>query len=607
MPIGLPGIGRGGGGVSLTTRIPPDVFADAATRSTAFSSGGMLDGQHVDFAQNRSLAIIIGSLTNPTWYTYTGDDGVYDDTAWLNQGNIAQGIAGPQARFIISQWMLVTVIPAAAPTGGSYVLTTGVLTASIGWSTAKLTPGSNQILVRSDAPINPAVQTGTITPAWSLPFEDIDEAIADRVEAAQTAAETAQTAAETAETNAETAETNAETAETNAETAETAAELAQTRAEAAQSGAETALQSSGTALAFHELWSGDIDITTANQWKAIGTVAVPSNATWLIWNGGQASDGSDDGPAALSTWIDAAVWRALTADTVDTTPGDGTGMLMVDWIATNIGDGTPDFARRDAVIGRTSADIPLITSTNTGEDFYGASLKYITQAVATPGGGGGASSFSDLTGQIADSQVPAAFTRDTELSVYALLAGATFTGAVSGITPTADAHLSRKDYVDTADALKASLSGATFTGHARGVTPAVDADFATKAYVDAGDTGTTPPSVRSELIYYGEIASAAEAATVNVSTLNMADATVEGHEITLGPSTDGEFFVILVPLAHVLLTLVNTGTQADALSAYTRDDTSRMLGTPLEQYVSYTLGPLNAGVTITYRLTLMES
>ena len=129
-------------------------------------------------------------------------------------------------------------------------------------------------------------------------------------------------------------------------------------------------------LEIKSLWSGDIAITTANQWNAVGTVAVPDDATWLIWNGGAFSDGTDDGPSALSVWIDAAVWRALTADTVDTTPGDGTGMLMVDWGATNIGDGTPDFARRDAVIGRTSANIPLILSTNTGEAFYGASLKY---------------------------------------------------------------------------------------------------------------------------------------------------------------------------------------------------------------------------------------
>ena len=265
--------------------------------------------------------------------------------------------------------------------------------------------------------------------------------LAARAEAAETAAETAQAAAETAETNAE-------TAETNAETAETAAEAAATRAEAAQTGAETALASSGAALAFHDLWTGDIDITTANQWKAVGTTAVPSNATWLLWNGGAATDGANDGPSAEFVWINAAQWRLLTPDTVDTTPDDGTGMPIVEWFSLDVGDGTPDFARRDLVIGRTSADIPLITSTNTTEDMYGATLLYITQAVSS-GGDGGASSFADLTGMIADSQVPAAFTRDTELAAYALLVGATFTGAVAGITPTADAHLSRKDYVDT--------------------------------------------------------------------------------------------------------------------------------------------------------------
>ena len=383
----------GGGGSGLITRIPVDVFGNATLRSAAFSAGGMLAGQHEQFVANRSLAIIIGSLTNPTWETYTGETGTYDDTLWLNQGNIAQGIPGPQARFLISQWMLAASIPAAAPTGGSYVLATGVLTASTGWSTAKLTPGTNQILVRSDAPINPSVQSGTVTPAWSIPFEDIDEAIADRVEVAQTAAETAQAAAETAEANAETAETNAETAETEAETA-------QARAEAARDAAALALESSGAALAFHDLWSGDIDLQTANQWNALGTEAVPSNATWLLWNGGKLTDGDNDGPAALWTWINAASWRALTADTVGTTPGDGTGMLLAEWAAADIGDGSPDFTRRDAVIGRTSGDIPLLAGPNTGENYFGASLRYVTQAVATPGGdgGGGASSFCGFVG-----------------------------------------------------------------------------------------------------------------------------------------------------------------------------------------------------------------
>ena len=191
-----------------------------------------------------------------------------------------------------------------------------------------------------------------------------------------------------------------------------------------------------------------------------------------------------------------------------------------------------------------------------------------------------------------------------------------FTAVVAGIAPTDDAHLSTKKYVDDADALKASLSGATFTGETSGLTPVNDPNFATKAYVDTAVAGTTPPSVRSELIYYGLIlaANAADEAaaiiyaqTIDVSTLDMEDATVAGHNITIGPSEIRDFFVFLVPAVHDLLTLVNTGTQADERAAYSRSENARNdLGTPSEQYNSYVFGPLNPGVSFSYRLTLTE-
>ena len=505
----------GGGGGGLHYRDPVDEFADATERSTYFTAMAT-NTEYEDFVRDRSLAIVIGTIAAPTdFQTYTGEVGTYDDTLWASRRDAVQGQPGDrgaQARFTISQWMLATTIPSVVPTGGEYNVGTGALTASTGWSTAKLTPGATQVLVRSDAPINPIIQTGAVTPVWSLPFEDIDEAIADRVEEAQTAAETAQTAAETARTAAETAETNAETAETNAETAETGAEAAQTAAESARDAAALSLESSGAALAFNDLWSGDIDITTANQWKALGTEAVPSNATWLLWNGGKLSDDTNDGPSGQWTWINAATWRALTADTADTTPDDGTGMLIVEWASPDIGDGTPGFDRRDLVIGRTSSNIPLITSTNTGEDFYGASLKYITQAVSTPGGGGGASSFSDLSGSIADSQVPSSFTRDTELASLVddvTISGTTLTltlqdgstvdrtlpsggaAAFSDLTgEIADAQVPASFTRDTELGSYAELAGSTFTGalilHG---TPTVDNEAATKAYVD-GRTNT---------------------------------------------------------------------------------------------------------------------
>ena len=487
----IPG-GRGGGGGGLHYRDPPDQFLAASlvaartARDTAFAAGGTLAGVLDEYADDRSLAIILGvtGATARTFETYTGEAGeAYDNTKWVERTDATQGIQGKQGRFQIFCYDTAATAP-TTPTGGSYVLSTGALTVPTGTTAAPVEPPANQFSWRSQATINPATQSGTVTPTWSAFTTDVEEALAARAEAAETNAETAQTAAEVAQAAAEAAQTAAGTAQTNAETAETASEMAQSRAEAAQSGAETALAGSGTALAFNELWSGDLLLSAANQWHALGTEAVPANATWLLWNGGTLTDGTNDGPAALWTWINAADWRALTADTVGTTPGDGTGMLFADWCASDIGDGTPDFTRRDAVIGRTSEDIPLLMGPQTGESYFGARLMYITQAMATPGGGGGASSFADLTGMIADSQVPAAFTRDTELALYALLAGAVFTGAVSGITPTAAAHLSRKDYVDAADALKASLAGATFTGAAAGITPTADAHFATKAYVD---------------------------------------------------------------------------------------------------------------------------
>ena len=205
----------------------------------------------------------------------------------------------------------------------------------------------------------------------------------------------------------------------------------------------------------------------------------------------------------------------------------------------------------------------------------------------------------------------------TALTPYTKVDGSVaFTAVVAGITPTDDAHLSTKKYVDDADDLKASLSGATFAGETSGITPVNALNFATKAYVDTAVAGTTPPSVRSELIYYGLIlaANAADEAaantyarTIDVSTLDMEDATVAGHNITVGPSADGDFFLILVPATHDLLTLINLGTHAEVRNAYSRSANARNdLGTPSEQYSSYVLGPLNPGVSISYRLTLVE-
>ncbi len=49
-----------------------------------------------------------------------------------------------------------------------------------------------------------------------------------------------------------------------------------------------------------------------------------------------------------------------------------------------------------------------------------------------------------------------------DLSAYATLTGATFTGAVSGVAPTADANFATKKYVDDAISALDDLSGVSF-------------------------------------------------------------------------------------------------------------------------------------------------
>ena len=86
---------RGGGGGGLHFRDPVDVFADLAARTAAFGPGGSVEGEHTQFAADRSLAIVIGTLANPTAFqTYTGSDGAYDDATWLNRTDAVQGRPG---------------------------------------------------------------------------------------------------------------------------------------------------------------------------------------------------------------------------------------------------------------------------------------------------------------------------------------------------------------------------------------------------------------------------------------------------------------------------------------------------------------------------------
>ena len=130
---------------------------------------------------------------------------------------------------------------------------------------------------------------------------------------------------------------------------------------------------------------------------------------------------------------------------------------------------------------------------------------------------------------------------DSADGLKAALAGATFSGAVSGITPTDDANLARKDYVDSADNLKAALAGATFTGIVSGITPTAIGHLTRKDYVDSADDAK---AALAGAVFTGAAAGIAPTADAHFVTKEYADANYGGvssptaHNLYAGWSAD---------------------------------------------------------------------
>ena len=81
-----------------------------------------------------------------------------------------QGGQGPQGEYIIQIFRNATAIP-STPIGGSYNVDTGALTPPTDWTDNPTTAGATELTYISQDTINPATQTGAITPSWSVPFE----------------------------------------------------------------------------------------------------------------------------------------------------------------------------------------------------------------------------------------------------------------------------------------------------------------------------------------------------------------------------------------------------------------------------------------------------
>ena len=83
-----------------------------------------------------------------------------------------QGPQGVQGRFDLNIFQRAEPpIPTTAPTGGSFNIATGVLTPPTGWFDTPGAATGTGDLIQSRASVDPATETGVVTPQWSIPFE----------------------------------------------------------------------------------------------------------------------------------------------------------------------------------------------------------------------------------------------------------------------------------------------------------------------------------------------------------------------------------------------------------------------------------------------------
>ena len=190
MAFAFGGTGSGGSGGGLLLRTPPDTF-NGATRAAAETARDAGITDTTPFDDNPNLAIILTWPVTPTNTVYQ----VRRGSAWADVTGVVRGpmgLIGNQGRFDVYCYDNAQTVP-TTPTGGTYVLSTGVLTVPTGTTAAPVEPTGNAVTWRSQATINPAIQSGSVTPTWSAFTTDVEASLAARAEAAETGAETAQT------------------------------------------------------------------------------------------------------------------------------------------------------------------------------------------------------------------------------------------------------------------------------------------------------------------------------------------------------------------------------------------------------------------------------
>ena len=155
----LPG---GGGGSGFSLGPAQNEFADDAARNTYATANATWLGL---YNGNRAFWIRVGGAAGIIQRRNSAG------TAWENVTGIVSGRdgnIGHQGRFEISIHTNSAAQPIpATPTGGTYALDTGVFTPPTGTTEGPTTPATGEDIWLSQAEIDPANQTGTVTPIWS--------------------------------------------------------------------------------------------------------------------------------------------------------------------------------------------------------------------------------------------------------------------------------------------------------------------------------------------------------------------------------------------------------------------------------------------------------
>ena len=189
MPNRLKGAssGDGGGGGGLTLGPPTNSF-NAATKALAEAAR--------DTYANANAAWLAQYDAEPTFtieisWPVAATDTVYQSRrggAWADVTGLirgqkgAKGADGAQARFLVYAYVNSAVAPTAAPTGGTFVQSTGTLTVPVGYTAIPVTPVLTERTYRTQAVVNPANDTDIVTLVWGLPAESPEYDAASQAE-----------------------------------------------------------------------------------------------------------------------------------------------------------------------------------------------------------------------------------------------------------------------------------------------------------------------------------------------------------------------------------------------------------------------------------------